>query len=89
VSQLRKALEPDRATRESGQLLVTRSPGYLLRVEPEQLDIDRFQRLASEGREALAAADPERAATTLREALGLWRGSPLADLTYADFAHRE
>jgi DNA-binding SARP family transcriptional activator/tetratricopeptide (TPR) repeat protein len=89
VSQLRKVLDPDRASGESGRVLVTRSPGYLLPVEPGQLDLERFQRLASEGRKALAAADPERAARTLREALGLWRGPLLADLAYADFAQRE
>ena len=89
VSQLRKVLEPARASGESGRLLVTRSPGYLLQLDPDQLDLERFQRLAGEGREALTAADPGRAARTLREALGLWRGLPLADLGYADFAQRE
>jgi DNA-binding SARP family transcriptional activator len=89
VSQLRKVLEPDRGAGMAGRLLVTRAPGYLLLVEPEQLDVARFERLAGEGRRALAAADPERAATTLNKALGLWRGPPLADLTYADFAQRE
>jgi DNA-binding SARP family transcriptional activator len=89
ISQLRKVLEPGRARGESGRLLVTRSPGYLLHIEPEQLDLEHFQRLASEGREALAAGDPQRAARTLQDALGLWRGPPLADLAYADFAQRE
>ena len=91
VSQLRKVLEPGREAGGSGQVLVTRSPGYLLAVEPGQLDLARFQRLAEEGRRALAGADrePERAARTLREALGIWRGAPLADLTYADFAQSE
>jgi DNA-binding SARP family transcriptional activator len=89
VSQLRKILEPERATGESGRLLVTRAPGYLLRVESEQLDLARFERLAADGRDALARDDPESAAAKLREALALWRGPPLADLTYADFAQRE
>jgi DNA-binding SARP family transcriptional activator len=89
VSQLRKVLEPTRQRGESGQVLVTRSPGYLLHIAPEQLDVERFQHFASEGREALAAADPGQAARTLKKALGLWRGPPLADLAYADFAQRE
>lgn len=89
ISQLRKVLEPDRASGESGRLLVTRPPGYLIRVEPNQLDLERFRHLAAEGREALAAGDPVRAATTLREALALWRGPPFADLAYTDFAQRE
>jgi DNA-binding SARP family transcriptional activator len=89
VSQLRKVLEPGRRAGESGQLLQTRSPGYLLELEPEQLDLTRFERLAGEGREALAAGDGEAAAGKLREALSLWRGPPLAEFAYADFAQRE
>lgn len=89
VSQLRKLLEPERRPGQSGELLKTRSPGYLLELEPEQLDLGRFERLAAEGREALAAEDPEAAATKLREALSLWRGPPLAEFAYADFTQRE
>ena len=89
VSQLRKALEPDRAPGEAGRVLVTRAPGYVLRLEPGELDLERFERLASEGRAALAARDPARAASLLREALALWRGPPLAEVAYADFAQRE
>jgi DNA-binding SARP family transcriptional activator len=88
ISQLRKVLEPERASTEC-QVLVTRSPGYLLQVEAEQLDLGRFERLAAEGREALAGGDPELAAERLREALSLWRGAPLAEFAYADFAQRE
>ena len=88
VSQLRKVLEPDRASGESGQLLVTRAPGYILKLDPEQFDLERFRRLADEGREALSASDPEGAAAKLGEALALWRGDPLADLADA-FAPRE
>ncbi|WP_282793366.1 BTAD domain-containing putative transcriptional regulator [Streptomyces sp. CC224B] len=54
--------------------------GYRLVVRPEDVDAHRFERLAREGREALAAGSPERAAALLREALGLWRGTALADL---------
>src|SRR5262245_17605456 len=67
VSQLRKALGRD--------AIVTRAPGYLIRVEDGQLDLDRFAALAESAREQEAAD----AAETLREALGLWRGPPLAD----------
>jgi DNA-binding SARP family transcriptional activator len=89
VSQLRKALEPGRKSGEAGEHLLTRPPGYLLRLDPEQLDAERFKRLADQGREALAGGDPETAAAKLNEALGLWRGDPLADLTYASFAQSE
>jgi len=65
-----------RLRRELGDRLVTRAPGYLLRVEPGELDLDRFRRLVDGAR----SAEPERAAGLLREALALWRGAPLADL---------
>jgi DNA-binding SARP family transcriptional activator len=77
ISQLRKAVGAD--------LLVTRPPGYLLAVEPEQLDVARFERLL---REARAAAGPERG-RLLGEALALWRGPALADLQLEAFAVEE
>jgi DNA-binding SARP family transcriptional activator len=89
ISQLRKLLEPGRASGEAGRVLVTRSPGYALRIEPGQLDLERFRRLASDGRQALADGHPEAAAETLREALDLWRGQPLADFAYEPFAQAE
>ena len=73
ISQLRKALGTDR--------LVTRPPGYELRVEDGELDLDRFERLAREGREQLAAGDSKGAAKRLAEALELWRGTPLAEFS--------
>jgi DNA-binding SARP family transcriptional activator len=84
VSQLRKLLEPD-----GEQLLVTRSPGYLLRVAPGELDADRFDRLVAEGRQELAAGAPTDAAERLGEALALWRGPALVDFADASFARAE
>jgi DNA-binding SARP family transcriptional activator len=89
VSQLRKVLEPEREPGRSGELLLTRAPGYVLQIEPDQLDLGRFERLVAKGREALASGDTETAARMLREALALWRGPPLAEFTYAEFAQRE
>jgi DNA-binding SARP family transcriptional activator len=89
VSQLRKVLEPNRKSGEAGELLLTQSPGYVLTLDPDQLDVERFKRLSEEGREALADGDPEAAASKLSEARALWRGDPLADLTYASFAQSE
>jgi DNA-binding SARP family transcriptional activator len=89
VSQLRKVLEPDRGPGEAGRVLVTRAPGYLLKLEPDELDLKRFERLAAKGHEALARRDPADAARLLREALALWRGPPLAEVAFADFAQRE
>jgi DNA-binding SARP family transcriptional activator/pimeloyl-ACP methyl ester carboxylesterase len=82
LSELRKAL---RSAGEADRL-VTRSPGYLLRVTPGELDALRFERLAAEGDEALAAGDAAAATRRLDEALALWRGPALADLDAAPFA---
>jgi DNA-binding SARP family transcriptional activator len=61
-------------------VVVTRAPGYLLRLAPGDLDSQRFEELVAEGRRELDVGDPERAAAVLREALGLWRGDALADV---------
>jgi DNA-binding SARP family transcriptional activator len=75
VSQLRKLLGPER--------LVTKSPGYVLRLEDDdQLDVHRVRQLADEAR----TADAESRATLLRQAESLWRGPPLADFAYDAFA---
>jgi YVTN family beta-propeller protein len=81
ASHLRKALGNER--------LLTRGRGYLLAVEPEQVDLACFERLVAEGRAALAAGDAARAAEVLRAALGLWRGPPLLDLASDPFAPTE
>jgi DNA-binding SARP family transcriptional activator/ABC-type transport system substrate-binding protein/outer membrane protein assembly factor BamB len=82
VSRLRKALTPD-------ELLVRRSGGYVLEVEPEQIDARRFERLLQEGRRANAAGRPSDAVEVLDRALGLWHGYALADVAYEDFARAE
>ena len=89
VSHLRSALEPGRAPRTQPGLLLTREPGYLLAVDPERVDALRFERLAGEGRRALAAGDAATAAATFREGLSLWRGGALADFIYEPFAQPE
>jgi len=82
VSRLRKALDdPD--------VLLTTPAGYCLRVQPGELDAERFERQVADGREALAAGGAEHAAAQLREALGLWRGPPLAELAATPFAPTE
>src|SRR5919106_1136001 len=67
VSQLRKSLGRER--------ILTRALGYELRVQPGELDLERFQELTSEGK--------------VCKALALWRGSPLADFTFEPFAQAE
>ncbi len=89
VSQLRKALGGQGAASDPGSILITSSPGYLLRVGPDELDADRFERLVEEGRRALVDGNPQLASTTLLDALALWRGPPLADFAFDSFAQNE
>jgi DNA-binding SARP family transcriptional activator len=79
VLRLRRLL-PERPDGAARQVLVTRAPGYLIRLQPEELDLDRFQRLVAGARASATQGQFERAASTLRDALALWRGSPLCDV---------
>jgi DNA-binding SARP family transcriptional activator len=87
ISRLRRAIEPDRPAWSPPRVLIYRSPGYLLIVEPDQLDILAFECLVTAGREALERGDAADAADVLRRALALWRGTPLADVSHLDAAH--
>ncbi|MDI2132307.1 BTAD domain-containing putative transcriptional regulator [Yinghuangia seranimata] len=83
VWRLRRLFEPEPGTPESIRPdveLLTRAPGYLLRVEPAHVDLHRFRALAAEGRSELDAGAPAAAAELWRDALALWRGPVLADL---------
>jgi DNA-binding SARP family transcriptional activator len=86
VSELRKQLEP---AAHGADTILTRAPGYAIELEPEQLDLGRFERLSAAGREALDAGDPLNASESLGAALGLWRGPPLADFAFEPFAQAE
>jgi DNA-binding SARP family transcriptional activator len=77
VSQLRKQLGPD--------VLETKTPGYVLRVERDQVDLERFRSLAADAR----GKDPEERSAILREALSLWSGQPLADFEFESWAQPE
>jgi DNA-binding SARP family transcriptional activator len=77
VSQLRKQLGPD--------LLVTKPPGYVLRIDPDQLDVNRAQALLAGARDA----PPDERAAKLREAIALWRGPPLEEFAFEAFAQSE
>jgi DNA-binding SARP family transcriptional activator len=61
-------------------LLVTRAPGYLLRLAPGDTDVQVFETLLRDGGRAYADGDPGRAAAQLAEAVALWHGTPLADV---------
>src|SRR4051812_4881145 len=77
VSRLRKVLP--------NGVLSTRAPGYVLAVEPTELDLARFEELVSAARDA----GPDRASHLLREGLALWRGPPLAEFEQEPFARGE
>ena len=77
VAGLRKALGSGGAT------LRTRSPGYVLEVDPGALDVDRFEQLRAEAR---ATTDAQRRAALLHEALDLWRDTPLGEFDGEPFA---
>ncbi len=77
VAHLRKLLGPE--------VLLRRAPGYVLALEPEQLDLGRFERLTQTARTAL----PVERARLLHEALALWRGPALADSELETFAQDE
>src|SRR5262249_21394172 len=70
VCRLRKTLGTD--------VLVTRPGGYALQLEGHELDLDRFEQLVRDAE----AAEPVTRAARLHDALGLWRGQPLADVDF-------
>ncbi|HEY1357506.1 MAG TPA: BTAD domain-containing putative transcriptional regulator [Thermoleophilaceae bacterium] len=81
VSRLRRVLGQDR--------LIRRAPGYVLRADPGELDLDRFEALVARAGEARATEDHEAAARVLSESLAIWRGPALADLLFEPFAGAE
>ncbi|OPG13804.1 BTAD domain-containing putative transcriptional regulator [Microbispora sp. GKU 823] len=86
ISHLRRTLEPGRSPRSPARVLRTREPGYLLDIEPDQVDAERFGRAAEAAHAALAGGRPEEAERILGPALALWRGEPLVDLADEPFA---
>jgi YVTN family beta-propeller protein len=89
VKRLRHALEPGRARGAPGEVLVTREPGYLLRVAPGALDAVRFEELTAQARRALSEGQADDAASLLREALGLWRGRAFEEFLDTDVGAAE
>jgi WD40 repeat protein/DNA-binding SARP family transcriptional activator len=88
VNSLQVALS--RLRRALGDGLIQRRPGgYLLQLSPAALDTARFERLVAEGRTLLQEGDAVAAGAVLRDALGLFHGSPLADIASFDFAQEE
>jgi len=81
VHALRKALGADR--------IVTRAPGYVIRVDDGELDALRFEGLVESAEQCTVAGRPGEAHALLVEALALWRGSALADLVFEASVERE
>jgi DNA-binding SARP family transcriptional activator len=83
ILKLRKKLQSALAMEggvSSKDILTTRRAGYLLNLEPNDVDAVRYDRLSMAGRRAVNEGDHERASKTLGEALRLWRGPALADV---------
>ena len=87
VMRLRRALEP--LNGQDGPRLRTVSGGYLLSVAPGEFDMEVFADRVRAGARALEEGDPRRVSELLTEALGLWRGPPLAEVSFDDFAQPE
>ncbi|GAA3849444.1 BTAD domain-containing putative transcriptional regulator [Saccharothrix violaceirubra] len=78
VSRLRRAF--DAVEDDGGARIVTRPTGYLLRLAPDELDLDVFRRHVARGREAAAAGRSGEASAELTAGLRLWRGPALVDV---------
>ncbi len=85
ISRLRTALGDE----DGGSRLVARPPGYLLRVEPNELDLLRFEQLVGRARRAAELGRHEDAVDLFRRADSLWRGRPLADVEFVSPASLE
>ncbi len=78
ISDLRRALDPARATRCSESLLISDAVGYAVRVAPADLDVTVFERLCDEATRLAAVGDHHGVVECLDTALGLWRGDALS-----------
>ena len=87
IARLRKALEPPSGP--NGRRLITVSGGYMLTIEPDDLDAHLFAQYILAGRAALDADDPAKATEHLDAGLALWRGPPLSQVAFEDFAQPE
>jgi len=85
VYHLRRALQVKLGVDRPDRLLITCTPGYLLRIDNDQLDAQVFCRLVADGRQMFAAGRLEEAGDQLRVALAMWRGPALANVTHGPF----
>lgn len=86
ISKLRNIFEPER--NGEGTVIATSPAGYSLTVDPDRVDLMRFNRLIDDARAGLRS-DPGRSEQLLDDALVLWRGDPFADVGAPPFADAE
>jgi DNA-binding SARP family transcriptional activator len=89
VSDLRRALEPDRLPRQPARLLVTAPPGYALQAAPDAVDAWRFEAAVAAAGELLSAGQASRVPAELDAALALWRGPAYAEYAEQSWARAE
>lgn len=80
VSNLRRAIEPNRRRRSADSCLASSPPGYRLDIDPTAVDWVRFQRLVDGARDRVVAGDCAGAVPIVRRALAMWRGDPCSGL---------
>jgi len=81
IHHIRKILGDGDSFRAAREILLTRKPGYLLKVDPVDIDSSRFTELLPQGRHKLEKGDYAGAVSSLRAALSLWDGPALADIS--------
>lgn len=80
VYQLRKCIEQNGLAPDGDALLVTKSPGYVFRIHPQQVDVFAFDRRCRQGRQLLDEGHYDEAARAFRSALSLWSGAPMVNV---------
>ncbi len=84
IYQLRKALDRSATLTDGSEWLLTKPPGYLMRVTPDQIDSYEFEQLSRQGRELLDAGRFDQASRVLHQALAMWQGPSLANVRAGD-----
>lgn len=80
VYQLRKCIEQNGLAADGEALLVTKTPGYLFKIQPEQVDVFAFELKCEQGRQLLDEGRYAQAARQFKSALSLWSGAPMANV---------
>ncbi len=88
LSKLRDVLEPRRARGSDGTVIATTPAGYVIDPASIALDADRFERGVADALQ-IAQDNPLQASAELAEALDMWNGPALSDVSYLTFAQLE